>query len=78
MELGDIVLCAGTWVETTFRNKKGEVKTQYEMRVNFILTLGLIGFLYKLYCLPSLAKAIKEWEEADADVWESDDDDINL
>ena len=71
MEKGDVVFCAGTWVETTYKTKKG-VKPMYEMRVNFIFPMGLVGFLLDLYTTPAVKQMVEERQNEDADVWESD------
>lgn len=71
LEKGDIVLVCGTWVETQSKTKKG-VKPTYECRVNFIIPLGLIGFLLDLYALPQLHRMVEERQEEDADQWEGD------
>lgn len=71
MEKGDIVLVAGTWVEKQTKTKKG-VKPIYEMRVNFIIPLGLISFLLELYATPDITSAVEARRNEDADVWESD------
>ena len=71
LEKDDVVFCAGTWVETTYKTKKGE-KPMYEMRVNFIFPLGLVGFLLDLYAAPAARQMIAEHQNEDADTWESD------
>lgn len=59
MEKGDLVLCAGTWVE---RAKKGtNLKTAppiYEMHTNYIVPLGLISFILDLYVVSQRMKGI--------------------
>lgn len=71
MELGDIVLCFGTWIETVSKTKKG-TKPTYEMKVNFIIPQGLILFLLKLYSSGGVQQIVDAYDNADADVWESD------
>lgn len=72
MEKGDVVFCAGTWSEREHKNKKGEKKRTYEMRVNFILPFALVGFLFDLYGTPSISDAVQARQDEDADIWESD------
>lgn len=72
MEKGDIVLCAGTWVESMQSKTKKGVKATYEMRVNFIIPFGLIGFLLDLYSMPDMQNKVEDYHNEDADVWESD------
>ena len=73
MEKGDVVLCAGTWVETSYiAKKKGVRRTTYEMQVNFILPYALVGFLLDLYGTPQITEAVLERQNEDADIWESD------
>lgn len=71
MEKGDVVLVAGTWVETVIKTKKGE-KTVYECQVNFIIPQGLIGFLLDLYSMPHLRQMVENRDNEEADIWESD------
>lgn len=71
LEKDDVVFCAGTWVETTYKTKKGE-KPSYEMRVNFIFPLGLVGFLLDLYGTPAAQQMIADREDEAPDEWESD------
>ena len=60
IEKGDLVLCAGTWVE---RAKKGtNLKTAppiYEMHTNYIVPLGLISFVLDLYSVAQRMKGIE-------------------
>lgn len=65
----DIVLCAGTWTENLASKTKKGIKPTYEMRVNFIIPLGLVGFLLDLYATPSIVQQIEERENDDADRW---------
>ena len=59
MEKGDLVLCAGTWVE---RAKKGaNLKTDkpvYEMHTNYIVPVARISFLLELYTISQRMKGI--------------------
>lgn len=71
MEKDDVVFCAGTWVEKQSKTKKG-IHPTYEMRVNFIIPMGLIGFLLDLYSTPQITGAVEGRRNEDADVWESD------
>ena len=72
MEKGDIVVVFGTWVEyLKSKTKKGE-KITYEARVNFIVSMGLIGFLLDLYSTPEIRRMVEARKEEDADIWESD------
>ena len=60
MEKGDIVLCAGTWVERTKMSKKqGKEVPIYEMHTNYIVPLGLISFILDLYNVAQRMKAIE-------------------
>lgn len=57
IEKGDLVLCAGTWVEWS---KKGSLKFEpykYEMHTNYIVPLGLISFMLDLYAVNEKMKA---------------------
>ena len=72
MEKGDVVLVCGTWVEMRYKNKKGNAM-RYECRVGFIIPMGLIHFLLDLYATDGIQKLIDEYQNAEADVWESDD-----
>ena len=72
MEKGDVVFCAGTWVEKLKSKTKKGIKTTYEMRVNFIIPMGLIGFLLDLYSTPYISGKVEERKNEEADVWESD------
>lgn len=76
LELGDIVLVCGTWVEYETRTKKG-IKPTYEAHINFILPLGLVRFLLTLYASPRAQEMVDEVENAEPDVWESDFDDLD-
>lgn len=71
MEKGDAVFVAGTWNERVSRTKKG-LSTTYEMRVNFIIPQGLVGFLLDLYCTPSIAEEVRKRADEPPDKWESD------
>ena len=71
LEKGDVVLVAGTWVETQTKTKKG-TKPIYECRVNFIIPQGLIGFLLDLYATPQAQRMVEERQNMDADPWEND------
>ena len=74
MERGDIVLCAGTWVEhLKVKTKKG-IKKTYEMQVNFIIPFGLITFLLDLYVMPEFQQKIEAYHNEDADPFEYDDE----
>ncbi len=72
MEKGDIVLCAGTWVEKLKSKTKKGVKPTYEMRVNIIVPMELVGFLLDMYSTPAIMGAVEARQNEDADVWESD------
>ena len=71
MELGDVVLVCGTWVEKPYETKKG-VKTIYECHVNFIIPQGLIGFLLDMYSTGSIQQLVEDHRNEDADVMEFD------
>lgn len=71
LEKHDVVFCAGTWVETVTKTKKGE-KPLYEMRVNFIIPFGLIGFLLDLYSTDGIQKLIDEYNNEAPDPFEQD------
>lgn len=72
MEKGDIVFVAGTWVERLKSKTKKGIKPTYEMQAHFIVPLEAIALLLNVLNLPQITEALKEWENADADVWESD------
>lgn len=72
MEKGDIVLVAGTWVEKLKSKTKKGIKPTYEMQVHFIVPQEAIALLLNVLSLPQITEALKQWENADADVWESD------
>lgn len=71
LDNGDVVLVCGTWVETQSRTKKG-LKPTYECRVNFILPLGLVGFMLDLYSTPEAQRMVEKHRNEEMDVWESD------
>lgn len=77
-EKGDVVFICGTWVETTRKNRNGKVVPVYECHVNIMIPMGLIGFLLDLYATPEIRKMVAEYKEADADPWESDDNDYGF
>lgn len=60
MEKGDLVLCAGTWVERTKKSKRqgGKEVPVYEMHTNYIVPLGLISFVLDLYVISQRMKGI--------------------
>ncbi|MBR7150408.1 MAG: hypothetical protein IKD01_05270 [Oscillospiraceae bacterium] len=72
MERGDVVFCAGTWTEKSGVKTKKGVKPIYEMRVNFIVPLGLMGFLLDLYGTPEITSLVQARQDEDADPWEGD------
>jgi len=72
MEKGDVVFVAGTWVEKMKSRTKKGIHPTYEMRVNFIIPMGLVGFLLDLYATPAITGAVEEHRNGEADVWESD------
>ena len=72
MEKGDVVFCAGTWVENLKSKTKKGIKTTYEMRVNFIIPLGLVGFLLDLYSTPQIMEQVMEHQNEESDIWEGD------
>lgn len=72
MEKGDIVFCAGTWVEREkVKTKKGE-RSIYEMQVNYLIPLGVVPFILDLYASDEIQGVVGNYRNADADVWESD------
>lgn len=72
LERGDTVFVAGTWVEhQRVKTKKG-IKQSYEMQVRFIVPQEAIALLLNVLSLPQITEALKQRENADADVWESD------
>lgn len=72
MEKGDLVLCAGTWVERrNVKTKKG-VKPIYKMEVHFIVPMELVGFTHELYGVPDIHHMINLHRDGQADPWESD------
>lgn len=59
-EKGDLVLCAGTWVERIQKSKRqGKEVPVYEMHTNYIVPLGLISFVLDLYNISSRMSAIE-------------------
>ena len=71
-ERGDMILACGTWVEKLKSRTKKGIHPTYECHVKFVIPLGLIGFLYDLYCLPDLHRKIEERNNDAPDGWESD------
>lgn len=74
LEKGDQVLVCGTWTENLKSKTKKGIHTTYECRVNFIIPFGLVGFLLDAYGSEEIKKMVDAYRNADADVWESDDD----
>ncbi len=72
MEKGDVVLCAGTWVEREKVKTKKGVHPIYEMQVHFVVPLGIVPFILDLYASDEIQGVIENYRNADADVWESD------
>lgn len=73
-ERGDVIFLAGTWVEITRKNKKGNLAQVYEARVNILIPMGLIGFLLDLYSTPEARQMVNRWRDGQSDPWESDAD----
>ena len=71
MEKGDVVFCAGTWVEKAGVKTKKGIRPIYEMQVNFIIPMELVGFLLDLYSADKIQKIVEDYKNDDADVWES-------
>lgn len=71
LDKGDVVLVCGTWVEIQSMTKKGP-KPTYECRVNFILPLGLVGFMLDLYGAPEAQRMVEERRNEEMDPWEGD------
>ena len=72
IEKNDMVIVIGRTAYRKRRNKKGEEVRFYEMTVDLVIPMGLIGFLMRLYASQSINAMLEADENAEADVWESD------
>ena len=71
IEKGDMVMCLGRTVFHKRKNKNGQDVNYYEMRVDLVLPMGLIGFLMRLYASKSINALLDSDDNEKADVWES-------
>ena len=72
IEKGDMVMCLGRTKLRKVRNRKGVESRYYDMKVDVIFPMGLIGFLLRLYSSHTIKAMLEKEDDEGPDGWYGD------